>query len=86
METYDVDALLSALLDSRNIASELVDLVFDIRKDVLCSQIGEDLVDEMSWNGQTLVERNDVEGDVELVKLRLVYQHCRVRCKVARSP
>jgi len=86
VETYDVDALLSALLDSRNIASKLVDLIFDIRKDVLCSQVGEDLVDEMSWDGQTLVERNDVEGDVELVKLRLGSQHCSVRRKVARSP
>ncbi len=71
MHTNNVNPLLLAKLDRRDIPTQLVDLVFDIGKNVVRPQVREDLIDQPSGNGQATMIGNDMEGDIELVEFGL---------------
>lgn len=71
MYRHHIDPLLPRELDERNVSPELVYLVFEVAEDVVCAQGGQDLGYEAAGDREALVVRDDVEGDVELVKAGL---------------
>ena len=68
MQTHHIHALLPPKFDNRDIPSQLIDFVFDIREDMIRSKIREDLFDEAFGDRQPTIVRDDVKGDIELVK------------------
>lgn len=62
-----VYALLATLPDRRDIAAELVHFIFDVGEYTSRVQFGTYFRDQSSGNRQTLVVRDDMEWDVELV-------------------
>lgn len=71
MDRNHIDPLVATELDRGDISPQLVHLVFDICKDVIGAELGENLGHESSGNGQALVVGFDDEGDVELFEFGL---------------
>jgi hypothetical protein len=67
----DIHPLLPPQFNSGDIPSKLVDFIFEVAEYVVGSQRWEDLGHQPTGDREAFIERNDVQGDIELVKTGL---------------
>jgi hypothetical protein len=67
-----IHSLLPSESDCGYIPPEFIYLILDIRKYMSRLELGKDLIDQSTWNSESLVVRNDMEWDIQFVKFALL--------------
>ena len=64
MYTHHIYPIFSSQLHRHNISTKFIYFIFDIRVDVIGFEMRKDVIDELTWDREASLERNDVEWNV----------------------